>query len=118
MLTVLGFVFLGFGAIGLVLPIWPTTPFVLLSVACFSSTPRIRAKIMRIPFFRDHIENYEKRTGLPRRTVSISLVWLWAMLIISIAIIKTLWISILLIFIGIAVTTHILLMARARNNRK
>ena len=117
MLTGLGFIFLGLGAIGLVLPIWPTTPFVLLSVACFSSTPRIKAQIMKIPFFREHIVNYEKRTGLTKRTVWISLAWLWGMLIISMVIIKTPWILALLLVVGIAVTTHILMMAKPNNNK-
>ncbi|NLY71369.1 MAG: DUF454 domain-containing protein [Clostridiales bacterium] len=116
-LTGLGFIFLGLGAIGLVLPIWPTTPFVLLSVACFSSTPRIKAQIMKIPFFREHIVNYEKRTGLTKRTVWISLAWLWGMLIISMVIIKTPWILALLLVVGIAVTTHILMMAKPNNNK-
>ena len=56
MLTGLGLIFLGLGAIGLLLPVWPTTPFVLASVACFSSAPRIKARIMKISFFKEHIE--------------------------------------------------------------
>ncbi|NLM74860.1 MAG: DUF454 domain-containing protein, partial [Clostridiaceae bacterium] len=52
LLTGLGFFFLGLGVIGLLLPVWPTTPFVLLSVACFSSAPRIKARIMKVSFFR------------------------------------------------------------------
>lgn len=115
LLTGLGFVFLGLGAIGLVLPVWPTTPFVLASVACFSSSPRIKARIMKLPFFREHIENYEHRTGLAPKTVRISLAWLWGMLLLSMALIQTAWISILLLLIGAAVTSHILWMARARN---
>lgn len=69
LLTGLGFVFLGLGAIGVFLPVWPTTPFVLLSVACFSSSPRIKAWILRNKFFREHVENYENRTGLRKKTV-------------------------------------------------
>ncbi|MGI6576960.1 MAG: DUF454 family protein [Eubacteriales bacterium] len=49
-LTALGLLFLVLGAIGLFVPVWPTTPFVLLSVACCSSAPRVRALIMQFPF--------------------------------------------------------------------
>ncbi|HPB16324.1 MAG: YbaN family protein [Clostridia bacterium] len=118
LLTALGFVFLGLGAIGLLLPVWPTTPFVLASVACFSSAPRIKARIMKIPFFREHIENYEHRTGLSRKTVCYSMIWLWGMLILSMAIIRTFWIITLLLIVGVAVTIHILWMAKASSRKK
>ena len=113
-----GFFFLGLGAIGLLLPVWPTTPFVLVSVACFSSSPHIKARIMKIPFFREHIENYESRTGLSRKTFWISISWLWGMLIISMVLIKTLWISLLLSLIGAAVTIHILWIAKEKSGKK
>jgi uncharacterized membrane protein YbaN (DUF454 family) len=118
LLTILGFIFLGLGAIGLLLPVWPTTPFVLLSIACFSSAPRIKARIMKIPLFREHIENYEHRTGLSRKTVFCSLIWLWGMLLLSMALIRTIWVILLLLVVGIAVTSHILWMARASNRKK
>ena len=118
LLTALGFVFLGLGAIGLLLPVWPTTPFVLVSVACFSSAPRIKACIMKIPFFREHIENYEYRTGLSRKTVCHSMIWLWGMLLLSMAIIRTFWIIIILLVVGVAVTSHILWMAKDNCRKK
>jgi len=118
LLTIIGFLFLAMGAIGLLLPIWPTTPFILAAVACLSSAPRTRARIMRVSFFREHIENYERRVGLSHKTVWISLVWLWGMMFLSMVLIQTLWISLLLILIGAAVTIHILLMAKAKGRKK
>jgi uncharacterized membrane protein YbaN (DUF454 family) len=117
LLTGLGSIFLGLGVIGLLIPVWPTTPFVLLSVACFSSTPQIKARIMRISFFREHIENYEHRTGLSRKNVQISMAWLWGMLLISVALLKDFWIRILLFLIGTAVTIHILLIAKSKGRK-
>lgn len=113
LLTSFGFLFLGLGAIGLLLPVWPTTPFVLLAAGCFSVSPRLRARIMKIAFFREHIENYEKRTGLSRKTVGISLGYLWGMMLLSMLLIRSPWTSVLLFCIGAAVTIHILLMAKA-----
>lgn len=118
LLTALGFVFLGMGAIGIVLPVWPTTPFVLVSVACFSSTPHIKARILKIPVFREHIENYERRTGLPKKTVWISLIWLWGALFISMIIIRRFWIIALLILVGVSVTLHILAIAKPKHQNK
>lgn len=113
-LTGLGFSFLGLGAVGLLLPIWPTTPFVLVSFACFSSSPVIRERIMRVPFFKEYIENYSKGKGLTTQTVWISLIWLWIMLIISMFVIHTFWLTLLLVFIGSLVTFHILWISKER----
>lgn len=118
LLTALGFVFLGLGAIGILLPVWPTTPFVLVSVACFSSAPGIKAQILKIPIFREHIENYERRTGLPKKTVRTSLIWLWGTLLISMVLIREVWIIAFLILVGVLVTLHILSIAKPKNQNK
>lgn len=116
--TFLGFIFLILGAIGMLLPLLPTTPFVLISAACFSSTPKIKARVMKIPFFKEHIENYEQRLGLSKKTVWISLIWLWGMLIISMILLETIWLILFLVFIGVAVTTHILWIANSKVDEK
>lgn len=111
-LTALGLLFLGLGAIGLLLPVWPTTPFVLLSATCLSATPRLRAQIMRITFFREYATHYADKTGISRKTVVLSLVWLWGMLLLSMALVHTLWIVLVLLPVGALVTWHIVWIAR------
>ena len=115
MLSILGFAMLTIGAIGLLLPICPTTPFVLAAVACFSANPKLRKNIMRIGFFREYIENYCQRKGLTRKTVLTSLIFLWSMLLISGLIIQTWWIVLVLGLVGVAVTIHITCIARPKN---
>ena len=106
------------GAIGLLLPVWPTTPFVLVSVACFSSAPRVRCWINKNPFFKAYIESYEHKAGLSRKTVWISIVWLWGMLFLSMFLIHRFRISVFLFLVGAAVTTHILWMANVNRGKK
>ncbi len=114
LLVAAGFVLLALGAIGIVLPIWPTTPFVLAAAACFTGAPRIRAWLTRLPFFGEHLRNYRNRTGLSRRTVAVSLAFLWGMLALSGLMVRQLWLIALLIAVGAAVTVHIVWISRPR----
>jgi hypothetical protein len=45
----LGSLCLGLGVIGLLWPAWPTAPFIFVSIACFASTPYIKARMRGIP---------------------------------------------------------------------
>lgn len=116
-MAAIGFVSLALGAIGVFLPVWPTTPFVIISAACFSSTPKLKAQIMRIGFFREHIRNYEEGTGLSRKTLLTSIAYLWTMLLISMALVRTPLMLTVLCVVGVAVTVHILVIARKRRGR-
>lgn len=113
-LVVLGHIFLVMGAIGLVLPVWPTTPFVLLALACLSRSPRIRAKVMKIQFIREHIENFESKKGMSKKTYWTSIVWLWGSLIISFFFTKKTWLNVLLFLICFGVTCSLTWMSRDR----
>lgn len=110
----LGFVLLCLGAIGIFLPVLPTTPFVLAAAGCFSGSARLTGWLHKSRFFGEYIENYQKRLGLRRRTVVTSLTFLWAMLGLSAWKIGALWAYILMPCIGIGVTIHILYIARPR----
>ena len=81
-------------------------------MACFSGNPRLQARLLRIRFIREHVENYRNRTGLPRRNLVISLTFLWTMLILSMVLLRKLWVLLLLAAVGVAVTVHILCIAR------
>ena len=81
LLTGAGLLLLALGAIGVFLPVLPTTPFVLAGVGCLSGTPKLRAKVLQISFFREYFENYQNRNGLSTKIVIKSLVYLWGMLI-------------------------------------
>ena len=114
----LGFVALSLGFVGLLIPVFPTTPFVLLAVGCFSATPGIQRKILKIPFVREYYKSYTEKRGLSILTVCISLLFLWSMLILSAVLVRRLWVLAVLALVGMAVTIHILFISRLYKKRE
>lgn len=115
---ILGFLALLMAAVGLLLPIWPTTPFVLLAIGCFSSMPAMRNRLLRISFFREYYESYTAGKGVGRKTVWKSVAFLWIMLVISMVFAKKLWVVVLLSAVGTCVSAHICCMSEDWKRRK
>jgi uncharacterized membrane protein YbaN (DUF454 family) len=117
LLIILGFVFLLLGGIGIFVPILPTTPFVLLAAGCFTSSKKLSNWLENSKLFGEYIVNYRERKGLSKKTVIKSLSFLWIMLAISVVHIGSLWAVILMPCIGIAVTVHILCIAKPKEKK-
>ena len=64
-----GFAFLTLAVIGVVLPLLPTTPFLLLSAACFArSSEKWHARLMRNATFGPMITDWERHHCIGLRT--------------------------------------------------
>jgi uncharacterized protein len=63
-----GLLFTGLGYLGAVLPILPTTPFLLLASYCFArSSPRLHRWLRRTPYFGHLIRDWETHRGIRPR---------------------------------------------------
>lgn len=114
-LTGLGALALVMGGIGLFLPIWPTTPFVLCAAGCFgASSPKLYRRLESTRYFGEYIRNYKNKTGISARARWTGIAFLWATLGISALIFQTLHLAIILAVVGVAVTVHILTIRRQR----
>jgi uncharacterized membrane protein YbaN (DUF454 family) len=64
----LGVLFVGIGAIGVVLPVLPTTPFLILAAACFArSSRRFEQRLLDHPRFGPVLRDWRARGAIPRR---------------------------------------------------
>ena len=64
----LGWLFVGLGVVGAFLPVMPTTPFLLLAVACFArSSPRLEAWLMNHKQFGPPLRNWREKRAISVR---------------------------------------------------
>jgi uncharacterized membrane protein YbaN (DUF454 family) len=71
---VLGTVFLGLGALGLVLPVLPTTPFVLLAAACYlRASDRLHRRLVTSRTFGPTIVAWQEHGAIPPRAKAIAI---------------------------------------------
>ena len=110
-----GFLLLALGAVGVFVPVLPTTPFVLLAAACFgSASPKLYRCLASTRFFGPFIENYKNKSGVPKRTKALALIFLWPLLILSMALTRKAWVIVILTLVGAAVTAHLLMIKTRR----
>jgi len=112
-----GTIFLGFGIIGIFLPILPTTPFLLLSAACYArGSQRFYNWLMNNKWFGNYIKNYREGRGIPLKFKIFTISLLWVTILTSIYfVINNFWIKITLVIIAIGVTIHILTIKTYKN---
>jgi uncharacterized membrane protein YbaN (DUF454 family) len=70
---ILGLVFLGLGILGIIVPLLPTTPFLLLASACFvRGSKRFEIWFKGTSIYKNHIEAFlQKREMTLRKKVTI-----------------------------------------------
>lgn len=97
------------GIIGIFLPIWPTTGFLILASIMFAkSSPKMHAWLLKNRMAGPYLENYHSKRGinLPYKIRTVAM--LWAGLIFSSVLVNPLWLYGLFAVIGIGVTWHVL----------
>jgi len=117
--VVAGTISLGLGAVGVFLPILPTTPFLLLSAACYNKgSERMHRWLLSNKLFGSYIRNYKEGKGISQMSKIFTLFLLWITICYSALFMVNNYIAQIVLFaIAIAVTIHIMTLPTFRKSQ-
>jgi uncharacterized protein len=111
-----GTVCVGLAILGMLLPLMPTTVFLLAAAYCYGrSSERFHTWLLNNRLFGSYISNYKAGNGISVRQKAFTLVTLWLSIGFSIwAMGARFWVTVLLLAIALAITVHTLMVKTYR----
>jgi len=109
-LLVVGTLSLGLGILGIILPLLPTTPLLLLAAYCYArSSERFYQWLLNNRWFGEYIKNYREGRGMPRREKILTLAVLWLTIgFAAVFVVPAWWVRLILLVVACGVTIHLL----------
>lgn len=108
----LGTFSLGLGIVGVLLPGWPTTIFLILAAACYArSSQRMYDRIVNNRMFGGHVRRFRETGGMPRQAKVLSLGVMWPFVLFAVMVAipgSRLWAQALTLILAVAGTVYIL----------
>jgi uncharacterized protein len=106
--TILGTLFLLVGILGVVLPLLPATPFLLLASACYvRGSQTLHRWLMSHKYLGTYIIAIKEHRGMPLQAKILTIAVLWASLLFSLYRVDSLLLDVTLLMVGIGVTALI-----------
>jgi uncharacterized membrane protein YbaN (DUF454 family) len=109
LLFIAGSLSLVVGMIGIIVPVLPTTPFLLLAAICYArSSSRCYRWLVTNRVFGRYLDDYLQGRGVDWKVRSGALLLLWSVITLT-AVLFTdrLWVRLLLFLMAVAVTVHV-----------
>lgn len=118
-LQTFGTLSVGLGIAGIVLPLVPTTPFLLLAAACYArSSEKHYNWLMNHKWFGEYLRNYQEGRGIPMKVKLFAITFLWLTIGTTAAfVIDIRWLQILMLCTAAAVSAHMLYLPTYRPER-
>lgn len=114
-LIAVGWTSVGVGVLGMVLPVLPTTCFLLLAGACFAkSSPRASRWLHTNRLFGRYLRDYREAGVIPLRVKAVSLLVLWATIGATVIAVPSWYVRAPVLVIALAVTMHVVRTASRR----
>jgi uncharacterized protein len=109
LLNIIGTVCVALGVLGIILPLLPATPFLLLASACYvRGSERLNRRLLGNKYLGPYITNIKERRGLPLRAKVYTLLLLWPSILFSAYRLDSLPLLLVLIVCGGIGTTVVL----------
>ncbi len=110
LLKIAGTAFLVIGGVGIIIPLIPTTPFLLLAAVCYArSSERWYNWLLHNRWFGSYVRNWREGKGIPMRTKILSVMFLIMTIGYSAAFVVPFVIGkVALVLIAVCVSVHIL----------
>ncbi|MCW2474732.1 MULTISPECIES: DUF454 family protein [unclassified Symbiopectobacterium] len=108
-LLVLGWLAVVLATLGVVLPLLPTTPFLLLAAWCFArSSPRFHAWLLYRSWFGPYLRHWQDHRALPPGAKGKAVVMIVLTFAISLWLVDMMWVRVLLLTIMTVLLTFML----------
>lgn len=114
----LGFIAVGLGGLGAIVPGLPSTVFFIAAVACFSrSSPRLERWVLSLPGVGRMVDDFRAGRGMPRRAKVVAVTMLVVSVGLSAWAIPSTWGSVALVVVGAVGVVVILRVPTAPDRR-
>jgi hypothetical protein len=106
----------GLGIIGVLVPVLPTTPFLLLAAACYMrSSERFYQWLIDNRIFGTYVRNYIEGRGMPIKIKIFTVLLLWLTIGLTVALgVENVVVRIILLCVAIGVTAHVALIKKRK----
>ncbi len=109
-LIIIGSLSIVLGVIGIVVPLLPTTPLILLGAACYvKASDKLYQKLIANKWLGGYIKDFREKNGITLKNKILSISMMWLSITITLLIIDLrFWFAAILIIIAATVSAYIL----------
>ncbi len=105
---IIGILSLGMGVLGIVLPVLPTTPFLLLAIACFSrSSKRFEDWLYHTKMYQIYVADFRETGSISKERKKKVIVSIYILMGISIYLAPIIWVKLVLFALTIFITYYL-----------